>query len=77
MQDLGAIGRLLIFVGAVIILVGGILIWIGRSPGPGGLGRLPGDILIERKNFSVYFPITTGLILSVILSLILWLLTRR
>ena len=41
-----------------------------------GLGRLPGDIVIERENFRFYFPIVTSLIISVILSLVLWLLNR-
>jgi hypothetical protein len=77
MQDLAALGRFLIIIGAVILLVGGLLLWIGKTPGLGWLGRLPGDLYIERKNFSFYFPLTTGLLISLILSLILWLLTRR
>lgn len=77
MSDLSALGRFLIVIGAVILLVGGVLLWFGKTPGLGWLGRLPGDIYIERKNFSFYFPLTTGLIISLILSLILWLLTRR
>jgi sensor domain CHASE-containing protein len=77
MSDLSALGRFLILIGAVIVLIGGVLLWIGKTPGLGWLGRLPGDIYIERKNFSFYFPLTTGLIISLILSLILWLLTRR
>jgi len=77
MPDFAALGRFLIVIGAVIVLVGGVLLWIGKTPGLGWLGRLPGDIYIERKNFSFYFPLTTGLLISLILSLILWLLTRR
>ena len=77
MPDLAALGRFLILIGAIIVLIGGFLLWIGKTPGLGWLGRLPGDIYIERKNFSFYFPLTTGLLLSLILSLILWLLTRR
>jgi hypothetical protein len=41
-----------------------------------GLGRLPGDIVIERDNFRVYIPITTSLLISIVLSLVLWLLNR-
>jgi hypothetical protein len=41
-----------------------------------GLGRLPGDILIQREGFTFYAPITTGILVSVILSLVLWLLSR-
>jgi len=77
MSGLSALGRFLILIGAVIVLIGGVLLWIGKTPGLGWLGHLPGDIYIERKNFSFYFPLTTGLIISLILSLILWLLTRR
>jgi len=77
MPDFAALGRFLILIGAVIVLIGGVLLWIGKTPGVGWLGRLPGDIYIERKNFSFYFPLTTGLLISLILSLILWLLTRR
>lgn len=77
MPDLSALGRFLIIVGAAILLIGSVLLWAGKSHGLGWLGRLPGDILIERKNFTFYFPITTGLIVSALLSLILWLLTRR
>lgn len=77
MPDLSVLGRFLIFVGGVIVLIGAVLLWIGKTPSLGWLGRLPGDIYIERKNFSFYFPVTTGLIISLILSLILWLLSRR
>jgi hypothetical protein len=44
---------------------------------PSWLGRLPGDIVIERKHFSLYFPLATSVILSVVLSLLFWLFTRR
>ncbi|HUK55691.1 MAG TPA: DUF2905 domain-containing protein [Nitrospiria bacterium] len=77
MPDLAALGRFLILIGAVILLVGGVLFWAGKSPGPGWLGRLPGDIYIERKHFTFYFPLATGLLLSLVLSLILWLFNRR
>jgi len=60
--------KLLIGAGVVLILVG--LAWlIGERF---GLGRLPGDIVIERGNFRLYFPIATSLIVSVVLSLALW-----
>jgi len=77
MPDLSALGRFLIVIGIVILLVGTVLFWAGKSPGLGWLGRLPGDIYIQRKNFSFYFPFTTGLIISLLLSLVLWLLARR
>ena len=77
MPDFSAIGRFLIIIGVMFLLIGGALIWIGKSHSLGGLGRLPGDLYIERKNFSFYLPITTSLVMSVVLSLIVWLLTRR
>ncbi|MBP1887233.1 DUF2905 domain-containing protein [Sinorhizobium mexicanum] len=64
--------RVLIIVGLVIVAVGILWPWLTRL----GLGRLPGDILIERENFTIYIPFTTGLLLSVALSAILWILNR-
>ena len=64
--------RTLIILGLAIAVVGLLWPWIGRI----GLGRLPGDIFIQRDNFTFYAPITTGILLSVVLSLILWLLSR-
>jgi hypothetical protein len=64
--------RFLIIVGLAIAAVGLLWPWIARL----GLGRLPGDIWIERGNFTFYAPITTGILVSVVLSLILWLFSR-
>ena len=64
--------RWLIIFGLVLIAAG--LLWPMLQKL--GLGRLPGDIVIERGNFRFYFPIATSLIVSVVLSLILWLLNR-
>jgi Protein of unknown function (DUF2905) len=64
--------RWLVAIGLVLILVG--LLWPLLSKL--GLGRLPGDIVIERGNFRFYFPIVTCLIVSVVLSFFLWLLNR-
>lgn len=69
---MNGIARFLIVLGAVLILVGLLMPWLGKL----GLGRLPGDIVIERENFSFYFPITTSILLSLLLSLIFWLLQR-
>ena len=65
-------GKLLIVFGAVLMLVGVLLAWGGKLP-----ARLPGDIIIRRENFTLYFPLATSLLLSVILSLVLWLVGRR
>ena len=64
--------KLLIGAGVVLIFVG--LAWLVGERF--GLGKLPGDIVIERGNFRVYFPIATSLIVSVVLSLIFWLFNR-
>jgi len=64
--------RILIIVGLVIVAVGILWPWFARV----GIGRLPGDILIERENFTMYVPITTGLLFSIVFSLILWLINR-
>ena len=67
------IGKLLVIVGVTMTIVGGAL-WAGF--GRGWLGRLPGDIVIERENFRLYIPIATSLLISLLLSLILWFLNR-
>jgi hypothetical protein len=64
--------RALIILGLAIAAGGLLWPWIARL----GLGRLPGDIFIQRDNFTFYAPITTGILVSVVLSLILWLLSR-
>ena len=65
--------RLLILLGLVLLLAGFAWPWLSKLP----LGRLPGDITIERENFSFYFPITTGLLVSLFLSLLLWWWLRK
>ncbi len=62
----------LIFVGMVIVLVG--LIWL-LLPSVPWLGRLPGDIRIEGDDFQFYFPITTSILISVVLTAIMWLIS--
>jgi hypothetical protein len=64
--------RLLIILGIALVAVGLAWPWLGKL----GLGRLPGDIHIVREGYSFYFPITTGLILSAVISLVLWLLRK-
>ena len=62
------------FVFGIVIAVIGLLLWAGG--GKGWLGKLPGDINYSRDNFSFHFPIVTCLIVSVVLTLILWLLRK-
>jgi hypothetical protein len=64
--------RWLIILGVFLLLAGLLWPWLGKL----GLGRLPGDIAIERENFRLYFPITTSILISLAVSLILWLLNR-
>jgi len=67
-----SMSRLLIGLGLIILLIGITWPWLSRL----GLSRLPGDIIIERENFHFYFPLATTIILSIILSAVLWLLSR-
>lgn len=70
------LGRTLIAVGVVLVVAGGLVLLFSRLGVPFGLGRLPGDILIKRDNFTFYLPITTSIVVSVVLSALLWLLRR-
>ena len=67
------IGKILIILGVIIVLVGGLL-WSGIGTGP--LGRMPGDIRIERGGSGFYFPIVTCIIISIVLSLIMYFFRR-
>lgn len=73
MENWGSVGKGLIALGVVLVLIGAYLA-LGFPFPP--LGRLPGDIRIERENFHFYFPLTTCLLLSGVLSLILWVLSK-
>jgi hypothetical protein len=70
------LGKFLIFVGLIIAGLGFLLI-LFRHSGIPFLGKLPGDIIIQRKNFTFYFPLATSIILSIILSLILYFFAGR
>lgn len=69
------IGRLLIAAGLALAALGVIVLLIGKLNLP--LGRLPGDIVYRGKNTTVYFPWVTCLLISILLTLILWMLNRR
>ncbi|MEW6100996.1 MAG: DUF2905 domain-containing protein [Candidatus Omnitrophota bacterium] len=68
------IGKTLIIFGIILVSVGLLLTFFNKVA---FLGRLPGDIHIVRKNFSFYFPVTTSILISIVLSLIFWLWPRR
>ena len=70
---MGDVGKLLMIAGAMLIAAGALLHVRGRVPG----GLLPGDIVIERKSFGVYFPVVTCLVVSIVLTLLLNLFGRR
>ena len=64
--------RWLIAVGLLLILIGLLWPWLSKLP----LGRLPGDIAVQKDGFSFYFPLMTSLVISVLLSILLWLFNR-
>ena len=70
MQDLG---KLIFILGIVLTLVGALL-W--KTGGLGGLGRLPGDLMIQKGNSSFYFPIVTCAVISLVLTLVSWLFRK-
>ena len=69
------IGRMLIFFGAMLIVFGGLFLLFGRLGGI-GFGRLPGDIVIQRDNFSCFFPLTSMILVSILLTILLNLIAR-
>ena len=70
----GDVGKVLVAFGLLIALAGVVLLLVGRVP---WIGRLPGDIYIQRGNFTFYFPLVTSLLLSVVLTLLLYFVARR
>ncbi len=69
------LGKMLIFFGLLIIVIGLLFVFGSKLPFP--LGKLPGDIVIKRGNFTFYFPLVTCIVLSILLSIILSLFFRR
>jgi hypothetical protein len=67
-------GRMLLVLGVALVVIGGIVMVLGRTGLP--LGRLPGDIVYRGKNTTFYFPLATSIVLSVLLSLILFLVSH-
>lgn len=68
------IGKILIIFGIILTVLGLLLTLAGKIP---FIGKLPGDIVIERRNFVFYFPLGTSILLSVIITIIFYLLSRR
>lgn len=65
-------GRWLIITGAVLVVLGIAWPWISKL----GLGRLPGDIHFEREGFSFHFPLVTGIVVSIVISVLIWMFRR-
>jgi hypothetical protein len=72
----GGLGRVLIGFGALLLFAGVVLVLADRFPAL-RIGRLPGDLSVERPGFRFYFPIGTSIVLSVVLSLLFWIFSRR
>lgn len=68
------LGKLIIVLAAILVAVGLLLLLLGRAGLP--VGRLPGDIIYRRRNFAFYFPLTTSILLSIVLSLVFYFLSR-
>jgi hypothetical protein len=68
------LGRLLVGFGIALVVIGGIIMLLGRTGLP--IGRLPGDFLYRGKNTTVYFPLATSIVLSILLSVILFFISR-
>jgi hypothetical protein len=71
---MGHLGRMLVFLGGLLLVLGFIFILAGKANLP--IGRLPGDIVYRGKNTTLYFPLATSILLSIILSLVLYLVNR-
>ncbi|WP_096892617.1 DUF2905 domain-containing protein [Candidatus Scalindua japonica] len=67
-------GKILIIIGLLLAILGCIFLFGNKIP---FIGKLPGDIAVEKKNFSFYFPVTTCIINSIVLSLILWIFSKK
>ncbi|MFQ5791031.1 MAG: DUF2905 domain-containing protein [Acidobacteriota bacterium] len=72
-DPLSGLGRILIFLGLGIVTLGLLLTLVGRVP---FLGRLPGDVVFRKGNLTFYFPLATSILLSLLLTLLLWLFRR-
>jgi hypothetical protein len=67
-------GKFLVMIGVILVLLGGVFMLAGKVP---WIGRLPGDIVIRRESFTFYFPVTTCILISVILSVVFYFLSKR
>ncbi|HAM39207.1 MAG: hypothetical protein A2474_05105 [Elusimicrobia bacterium RIFOXYC2_FULL_34_12] len=68
------LGKILIIIGVILIIIGIAIVFNFRIP---YIGKLPGDIYIKKDNFSFFFPLTSSIIISIIISFVLWLITKK
>ncbi len=71
---MGDLGRMLVFLGGLLLVIGLVFIFAGKVNLP--IGRLPGDIVYRGKNTTFYFPLMTSILLSIVLSLVLYFVNR-
>jgi ribose/xylose/arabinose/galactoside ABC-type transport system permease subunit len=74
MFDFQHLGKILIALGIAIVAIGIFMVFIGKIP---WFGKLPGDFFWRGKNISIYFPVTTSILISILLTVILWLINRH
>ena len=77
MTDLSGLGGVLLVAGLVMAVVGGVLLVAGRVPGLDRLGRLPGDLVVQRGPVTVFLPIVSSIVISILLTIVLNLILRR
>jgi len=75
-MGLAPMAKLIILMGLLMVFIGALLLLVEKVPFP-FIGKLPGDIIIRRKNFTLYFPLATSILISIILSILLTLLLKR
>ncbi len=74
-MDITSIAKYLIFFGVILLFIGTIFYFLGKLGI--GLGKLPGDIIIQKENFTFYFPLATSIIISILLTIILKLISKK
>lgn len=74
MENISGLGKMIFIAGIIIAVVGLIIMFFNKIP---FIGKMPGDIIIKKDNFTFYFPIVTSILLSIILSLIIYFLRRK
>ena len=71
---MGDLGKILIYLGGAVVVIGVLLVLLGKTGLP--IGRLPGDVVYRGKNTTVYFPIVTCVVLSLVLSVVMYLIQK-